>query len=318
MIYPPVSDRLLSKQATISMLDIAQLAAFVAVVRAKSFTCAAEALSTDKAHVSRLVSRLEATLGAQLLTRSTRALAVTEIGREMFERAVGILAAIEEAEGAVAHAQSAPSGVLKLTCGEEFGYFVVSQWMIAFQNTYTATRIEATFTNRVVDLIHEGFDLSIRVGALSDSGLSARKLGEISYALYASPGYLRKRGTPKRIEDLNAKHDFLAFTGGGGVAPLVNGDESFAPTQTPRLAADNSAFLRKAAADGLGITLAPRFQAAPLVTAGRLREVLPGWTRPPVPVHAVFPSSRFLTPKVRAFVDLAKARFESALANISL
>lgn len=300
-----------------TMLDVNQLNAFVAVVRAKSFTGAADALGTDKAQVSRLIGRLETALGAQLLTRSTRALAVTEIGREIFERAVGILGAVEETEAVAAKAQSAPSGVLKLTCGEEFGLLVVSQWIISYQKRFSAVRVEANLTNRVIDLVHEGIDIAIRVGSLPDSGLSARKLGEISYALYASPAYLKRRGNPKSTRDL-VKHDYLLFTGGAGLARLSNGVETFEPTWAPRLAADNNALLRKAAVEGLGITLAPRFQAAPLVAAGRLTEVLPGWTRPNVPVHAVFPSSRFLTPKVRAFVDLARADFEASLDRVAL
>lgn len=300
-----------------AMLDFNQLNAFVAVVRAKSFTSAADALGTDKAQVSRLVGRLETVLGAQLLTRSTRALAVTEIGREIFERAVGILGALEETEAVAAKAQSAPRGVLKITCGEEFGLFVVSQWIIAYQKKFTSVRVEANLTNRVVDLVHEGIDVAIRVGSLPDSELSARKLGEISYALYASPAYLKRRGTPKSTADLK-KHDYLLFTGGAGLAQLSKGAETLKPDWAPRLAADNNALLRKAAVQGLGITLVPRFQAAPLVTEGRLVEVLPGWTRPNVPVHAVFPSSRFLTPKVRAFVDLARTNFDSALHSIGI
>lgn len=298
-------------------MDFNQLNAFVAVVRAKSFTGAADALGTDKAQISRLVGRLETTLGAQLLTRSTRALAVTEIGREIFERAVGILGALEETEAIAARAQSAPSGVLKLTCGEEFGLFVVSQWIIAYQKKFSSVQVQANLTNRVIDLVHEGFDIAVRVGSLADSGLSARKLGDISYALYASPAYLKRRGAPKGVSDL-AKHDYLLFTGGAGLGLLSNGADTFKPDWPPRLAADNNAFLRKAAVAGLGITLVPRFQAAALVADGRLVEVLPGWTRPNVPVHAVFPSSRFLTPKVRAFVDLAKSSFDQALSNIGL
>ena len=298
------------------MLDVAHLNAFVAVVRAKSFTGAAAVLGIDKAQVSRLVARLETALGAQLLIRTTRALAVTEIGREIYERAIGIIGALEETEAIAAKAQSAPSGVLKVTCGEEFGLFVVSQWIIAYQQQFPGVRVEAVLTNRIIDLVHEGVDVAIRVGSLPDSGLSARKLGEITYALFASPAYLERRGAPQSGRDL-AQHDYLLFTGGAGPAPLSNGVDVVKPDWTPRLSADNNALLRKAAVAGLGIALVPRFQAAPLAAQGRLVEVLPGWTRPNVPVHAVFPSSRFLTPKVRAFVDVAKADFERSLAKAS-
>lgn len=298
-------------------LDTAQLTAFVTVVRAGSFTAAAEILETDKAHVSRLVRRLEAALGAQLLTRSTRALALTEIGRDMYERSVGMLAAMEDAIAVAANAQGAPSGVLRLTCGEEFGALVVSQWIVAFQNAYPDVRVEAALTNRVVDLIHEGFDLAIRVGALPNSSLSARKLGEITYGVYASPAYLKRRGVPTQVEDL-AAHDVLAFTGGSAAPTLVKGEETFALSAPPRLAADNNALLRTAAVGGLGIAVLPSFQGDALTAAGLLRLILPGWGRRPAPVHAIFPSSRYLAPKVRAFVDMARTRFAKSLDNVRL
>lgn len=296
-------------------LDTAQLTAFVTVVRAGSFTAAADVLETDKAHLSRLVSRLEEYLGAQLLTRSTRALTLTEIGRDVYERSTGILAAMEDVVAVTAHAQSAPSGVLRLTCGEEFGALVVSQWIVAFQKTYPDVRVEVTMTNRVVDLFHEGFDLAIRVGALPDSALSARKLGEISYGVYASPAYLKRRRKPERIADL-AGHDYLSFSGGAATPTLHNGEEKFTPTWPPRLIADNNALLRTAAAGGLGVAVLPSFQGDALVRRGMLATILLGWGRPAAPVHAVFASSRFLAPKVRAFVDLAKEEFAASLAAV--
>lgn len=299
------------------LLNTAQLNAFVTVVRAGSFTAAADILETDKAHVSRLVGRLEAALGAQLLTRSTRALALTEIGRDVFERSQGLLAAMDDTIAAAANSQGAPSGILRLTCGEEFGALVVSQWIVAFQTAYPDVRVEAVLTNRVVDLIHEGFDLAVRVGLLPDSSLSARKLGDIAYGIYASPVYLKRRGAPKRIEDLPT-HDVLAFTGGSAAPTLVKGEESFVLSATPRLAADNNALLRTAAIGGLGIAVLPSFQGDALTAAGLLCSILPGWGRKPAPVHAIFPSSRYLTPKVRAFVDMARTSFVKSLGNVRL
>jgi LysR family transcriptional regulator for bpeEF and oprC len=289
-------------------IDVDQLAAFVAVVRAGTFTSAAKAGGTQKAHLSRMVSRLEHRLGARLLQRSTRSLAMTEVGRDLFERATGILAALEETEAAIQGTQGEPQGVLKLTCGTEFGILVVRQWVVDFLNRYPRVRVDAEFSNRLVELIHEGFDVAIRVGPLPDSGLSARKLGEVNFALYASPRYLRARSTPKHPSDLSA-HDLVVFRESMRTGwRLHRGEERFDVTKAPRMILDNHIIAGDVVAGGVGIAMLPRFQAAPYVRARRLVEVLKGWARTPVPVHAVFASSRYLAPKVRAFIDHALAQ----------
>jgi DNA-binding transcriptional LysR family regulator len=290
-------------------MDVDQLAVFVAVVRAGSFTAAAKALGTHKAHASRVISRLERELGVRLLQRSTRSLAVTEVGRELYERATGILTALEDTHAVIQQTQREPQGVLRLSCGVEFGLLVVNHWIEEFLRCYPKARVDADFSNRIADLIHEGFDLAIRVGELPDfSDLSARRLGEVRYALYASPGYLDRRPAPTDPGDLT-EHDLIMFA----TAPppawrLVNDQKHAAIAGPARLQVNNNIAARDVAAEGLGIALLPRFQADPLVRDGGLIEVLPGWSRPPVPIHAVFPSSRYLSPKVRAFVDLARGR----------
>jgi DNA-binding transcriptional LysR family regulator len=291
-----------------STMNIDELATFVAVVRAESFTGAARALGLQKAHVSRVVSRLERKLGARLLQRSTRSLAVTEVGRELYERATTILSAIDETQAIIQRSQGEPRGVLRLTCGVEFGQLIVSGWIRDFLKRYPSVRVDAYLTERVVDFIHEGFDLAIRVGELADSGLSARSLGKIRYALYASPEYFREHPVPKRPQDL-ISHDLIMFVMSGEISTpawRLENDSDQADIATPaRLVVNNHASARDAAVDGLGVALLPRFQAAPFAELGRLIEILPGWTRAPVPVHAIFGSSSYLTPKVRAFIDLA-------------
>jgi LysR family transcriptional regulator, regulator for bpeEF and oprC len=289
-------------------MSIDDLTVFAAVVRAGSFTGAARALGTQKAHASRVVSRLEKKLGARLLQRSTRSLAVTEVGRELYERAVGILSALDETQAIIQRTQAEPQGVLRLTCGVEFGLLVVNRWIRAYLKRYPRIRVDADFSDRLVDLIHEGFDLAVRVGELADSSLSVRSLGAINYALFASPEYMRGHSAPKHPKDL-ASHDLIVFVATSPPAwHLANGSEQFDVEMRARLVVNNHGGARDAAVDGLGIALLPRFQAAPFVNDGRLVEVLPGWTRTPAPVHAVFASSRYLTPKVRAFIDLAVAQ----------
>jgi DNA-binding transcriptional LysR family regulator len=250
---------------------------------------------------------LERRLGVQLLHRSTRSLTTTEIGRELYERARGILSALEDTHIAIQQSQVEPQGLLRLTCGVEFGLLVVNHWIADYLKKYPRVRVEVDFSNRTSDLIHEGFDVGIRIGNLPDVfELSARKLGALRYALYASPAYLAANPKLKDVDDLK-KHELIMFTPGPPPAwRLVKGRDKVEISNPPRLQINNSIAARDAAVNGFGITLLPRFHADPLVTEGRLIEVLTGWTRAPVPVHAVFPSSRYLSPKVRAFVDIAR------------
>jgi DNA-binding transcriptional LysR family regulator len=296
-------------------MELASLRALVKVVQTGSFTRAAEALNTQKAYLSRVVTQLERELGSRLLERTTRSLSLTEIGREFFERAVGILAAVEEAERAVQKAQGEPRGVLKLTCGVEFGMLAVSGWIRAYLERHPQVRVDADFTGRLVDIVHEGFDLAIRVGPLADSTLTARKLGELRYGLYAAPGYLARRTEPGQPADLT-DHETLAFSGGSHQTTwaLSRGQQLERVTLQPRLRANNVFAVRDAAATGLGIAQLPVLVAESAVQTDRLRRVLTAWSPPTVPVHAVFASARYLTPKVRAFIDLANEEMRTSRA----
>jgi LysR family transcriptional regulator for bpeEF and oprC len=291
-----------------STLNLEQLAAFVAVVRARSFTVAANALGMDKAQLSRVVSRLESRLGVRLLQRSTRSLSLTEVGREFYERAVAILAAVDDTEAAVQGTLGEPKGILRLTCSVEVGILLVNGWIGSYLERYPQVRVDAEFNNRVADLIYEGFDLAIRVGHLPDSSLSARLLGEFQFALFASPRYVQRHPKPVHPRDL-ASHDIILFSlTRPALWRLSNGEERFDVNVPPRLVLDNNIVARDATVAGFGVALLPRFLAAPFVREGQLVEILRGWSGPPLPLHAVFPSSRYLAPKVRSFIDLAKGQ----------
>jgi len=287
-------------------MDLPAIQCFVKVVQTGSFTRAADALGSQKAHMSRVVSQLEAELGVRLLERSTRALSLTEVGREFFERAVGILASVDDAHRAVQKSQGDPRGTLKLTCGAEFGMIAVSGWVNRYLREHPLVRVDADFTSRVVDIVHEGFDLAIRVGPLADSTLAARKLGELSYGLFASAEYLARRGGVLQPEELST-HDVLLFAGGSHSATLTlrRGSETKQVLLQPRLKANNVFAVRDAALAGLGVAQLPLIVTEDAVAQGTLRPLLAQWTLPTVPVHAVFASARYLTPKVRSFIDLA-------------
>ena len=136
----------------------------------------------------------ERKLNARLLERTTRSLSMTEVGREIFERAVGILGAVEDAERIAQRLVADPRGTLRLTCGVEFGMIAVGGWISDYLRRYPQVSVESDFTGRLVDIVHEGFDIAIRISDLSDSSLAARKLGDLRYGLFAAPGYIRRRG----------------------------------------------------------------------------------------------------------------------------
>ncbi|MDE2417683.1 MAG: LysR family transcriptional regulator [Burkholderiales bacterium] len=291
-------------------MELQELSAFVKVVQTGSFTRAAESLGTQKAHLSRVITQLEKKLGVRLLERTTRSLSLTEVGREMFERAVGIIGAVEDAERTAHKTQAEPRGVLKLTCGVEFGMVAVSRWIACYLQRYPLVQVQAEFTGRLVDLVHEGFDLAIRVGNLPDSSLAARKLDSLEYGLFASPDYLSRRGLPASPDEL-ATHDRLAFSGGAQSQTwrLHKGSHEARVETAPRLVVNNSFAVRDAVIAGLGVAQLPLVVIQPQLSQGLLVRVLPDWKPPDVPVHAVFPSARYLTPKVRAFIDLSVEGF---------
>jgi LysR family transcriptional regulator, regulator for bpeEF and oprC len=290
-------------------VGFSEMQVFVAVVREESFTAAAERLETDKARVSRIVQRIEEKLGAQLLNRSTRRLSVTEVGRDYFERASSILAAAEAAEAAVAQQNREPRGRLKIAATPEFGTTRVDTWIAAYLSRWPKVSVDTVYSVRLVDIIHEGIDVAIRLGTLTDSDLSARKLGEVTYGLYASPDYLDRIEMPRTIDDLN-RHDLIMKSVGSRFNwTLVDGAVTEKVSKVPRCAVDNMIAAKNLTVSGLGIAQLPRYMAEPHVADGTLTRVLPGWTSAPMPVHAVFASTRYMDPKVRGFVDLCREAF---------
>lgn len=291
-------------------MELNELAILVKVVQLGSFTKAAEVLNVQKGYVSRVITQLEQKLGVRLLERTTRSLSLTEIGREVYERAVGILGAVEDTKRITQQLASEPRGILRLTCGVEFGLLAVGEWMQGFLKRYPEVNIEADWTGRVVDLVHEGFDIAIRIGELPNSSLVARYLGAIHYGLFASKHYVEQLPTPITIDSLS-QYPRLAFSGGHtqGTWELYQDTQQITITSPARLIVNNHLALRDAAANGLGIALMPVLLAKPFVAQGTLVPVLPTWSTKPMPVHALYASNRYLTPKVRAFLDYAVEHF---------
>jgi LysR family transcriptional regulator, regulator for bpeEF and oprC len=293
-------------------MTLEQLRVLVKVVEAGSFTRAAEVLGSPRSQVSRVIAQLERDLGVTLLERTTRTMSVSEAGRAVHERALSVLATLDDTRRVLAQAQAEPRGLLRVTCSVEFGIAVVGAWLEEFLERHPQVTAEVEYASREIDLVHEGFDLAIRSGPLPDSSLVARPLGELTHGLYASPAYLRARGRPRRPADL-AGHQLVLFSGAGPRASwtLQHGSERETLKVAPlaRLRVNTGASVRSALLRGLGIGQLPNVVAAEWVRSGALAPVLMPWRPAPVPVLAVYPSHRYLTPKVKAFVELAMARF---------
>jgi DNA-binding transcriptional LysR family regulator len=289
--------------------DLANLRAFLRVAQDGSFSRAAQALDVPKATLSRRIAQLERNLGVQLLVRTTRSVQATEAGRAFMPEAAAVLTALEDATAKVREAGGMPRGRLRITAGVEYGTSVLSPLLAEFAAAQREVELEVELTGRRVDLVYEGFDLAVRIGPLPDSSLAARRLGALRYGLYASPDYLAGRAAPRYAHEL-ADHPALQFIG-ADPAPrwrLWDGARTLEVAVRPRVRANNHWVLRDAALAGLGVAFCATLAADPEVRTGRLVRLLPEWGAAEIPVNAVFPSQRFLAPKVRACVEFLAAR----------
>jgi DNA-binding transcriptional LysR family regulator len=232
-------------------MTLEQLRVLVKVVQAGSFTKAAENLGTQKSYVSRVISQLESELGVKLLMRNTRNLSVTEVGREVLARAISVVDTVEDTERLAQDSQGEPRGVLKLSCGVEFGMLMVGRWIEDYLATYPEVSAEVEYSGRVVDLVYEGFDLAIRLGPLNESRLVARELGQLEYGLFACTRYLQASGAPQTPEELR-RHPLVMFSGGSHRRgwQLIHADGMQVPPEhiegPARLLANNSFAVRGA------------------------------------------------------------------------
>lgn len=290
--------------------DLNDTLVFVRVVQEGSFTGAARALQLPKTTVSRRVRALESRLGAQLLHRTTRRLGLTEAGALYFDNCRDLAQRLEDARNAVGQLHSGPRGWLRLTLPYSFGITWISPALAGFRARYPEVRVEIVASHAPLDLVKEELDLALRLGALPDSSLVARRLGAFPTGLYASPAYLRRHGSPRRPDDLR-KHRIVtlhqARVARGYAWPLQRaGEEPRAFAVDPVLVASDPELLRDALRAGAGVSLAMHASMQADLDAGLLRRVLPEWTGPEQTLHAVFPPGRIVPPKVRAFVDYLK------------
>ncbi|MGC1561141.1 MAG: LysR family transcriptional regulator [Bradyrhizobium sp.] len=278
--------------------------AFVAVADLEGFAPAARKLGLSPSGVTRLVSALEERLGARLLQRTTRSVALTDAGSRYLERARRILADVEEAEGAAEGERQSPRGRLVVSAPVGFGRLHVSPVMSEYLKRYPEVSAELRLSDLTVNLVDEGVDVAVRIGHLPDSSLVARHVGQVRRIVVASPGYLDKHGEPESPEAV-MYHQTIQFSAlsASGWRFLKDGHElRIAPT--PRLITNSSDAATQYAVQDGGLTRVLAYQAADEIKDGRLKVVLKKFEERPLPIHVVYPTSRLLSAKVRTFIDL--------------
>jgi len=284
-----------------------EMQAFAAVVDAGSFVRAAAALQVSKTAVSRLVSELEARLGVRLLHRTTRRLSLTAEGEIFHARCKELLVGVDEAEAEVTAGAKAVVGLLRLNVPVSFGLLHLASLWPVFMQQHPKVALEVTLTDRLVDLVDEGYDLAVRIARLPASTLVSRRIGTTRLVLCASPEYLRRHGAPAHPDEiarytvfsytLLASGDTWHFDGPSGNAGPVS------VKVVPTMRSNSGDTCVAAALAHQGIVLQPSFMIGQHLQSGALVEILPAYRAVELGIHAVYPSRRHLLPKVRAMLD---------------
>jgi DNA-binding transcriptional LysR family regulator len=283
---------------------------FIAVVDAGSFTAAAERFDISPVMVGKHIRELEERLGARLLTRTTRRQSLTEIGLQYAERCRAILADIDDAESGAEAMRATPRGTLKLTSATSFGTQCLAPALADYLALYPEVSADLQLNDRFVDIVEEGFDVAVRIGALDDSTLVARPLMPYTMTLCASPAYLKRAGVPRTPEDLH-QHECIDYAHWNRRVSwklkTKDGGEMALPAS--RFRSNNGQALRMAALRGYGIIMQAELLLGEDIAAGRLVPILQKYLPPPRPIHLVYPRDRTPTPKLTTFVDFMLERF---------
>lgn len=287
-----------------------EMETFVRVVEAGTITLAAERLGIAKSAVSRRLSDLEERLQAQLFIRTTRKLTLTDTGRGFYERCLGILADLEETEARVSQIHGELRGSLRLALPRAFGQLQMNDLLTDFLRLHPGLNLDLDFNDRRVDIVQEGFDIAIRIGRLDDSSLIARRFAPIRMLLCASPDYLQAHGTPTSAAEL-AQHRILGYSLSIDPAIRYRGPdgESRSLVLESSLLANSGEFLLEAGIRGLGLVWEPTFIAHKAVETGQLVPLLCDHQWASSSAHILYPRTRQLSARVRAFVDFVVARF---------
>jgi DNA-binding transcriptional LysR family regulator len=286
-----------------------EINAFVGVADARSFTQAARRLGVSSAQVSKLVARLENRLQARLLNRTTRDVSLTDTGRAYLERARQLLEDFESLEGQVRD-ENGPRGTLRISAPVSFGAAELTPALLDFAQAYPEVSLDVSASDRMVNLVEEGFDVAVRIGLLADSSLVARKLAAVRLVTCASPAYLARAGRPETPEALTGHAAILDHNlPDPGVWRFGAGVDRRDVRVSGRLRFSGAQACVEAALAGFGVAYGPAFAAAEFLREGRLVALLCDFEPEPIHVHAVYPHARHLSAKVRAFVDFLARRY---------
>lgn len=282
---------------------IRSLEVFIAVGESGSFSAAARALSFSAPSVTRIVNELENALGVVLLNRTTRLVSLTDVGRAYLEDAKRIVHDLEVANDTASGAYRTPKGHLKVTAPVLFGQIYISPIITQYLDLYQDVTVEALLLDRVVNMMEEDIDVSVRIGELKDSNLFARKVGSVHYTVSGSPTYFQKHGVPQTPEELS-EHN-LIDTAVTHARPQWLFSNGLSLGIKPRLTYNSIPAAIAAAKSGWGLTRTLSYQIGPDLEAGNLQTVLSEFTPKPLPIHLVYREGRRASGKVRAFIDLA-------------
>jgi DNA-binding transcriptional LysR family regulator len=285
---------------------------FVRIMERRSFTQAAEDLQIPRATVTNILKRLEERLGTRLLERTTRLVNPTLDGEAYYQRCVRLLTDVEEAESVFKNA--APKGLLRVNLQATLARHFVVPALPQFLRRYPGIELHVGEGDRLVDLVREGIDCVLRAGNPQDSSMVGRRVAELEQVTCASPGYLKRHGTPKKLDDLSA-HRVVNYVSSATGKPypleFITGDEMKLVTLPSQISVSGAEVYTGAAIAGLGLVQVPRYRIAGQLADGTLRVVLPSYPPPRLPVSVLYPQNRQLSSRVRVFADWLKDQFAS-------
>lgn len=296
---------------------LTEISAFARVVQTGSFAEAARQMHVSPTIISRHVRELEEWLGVRLLNRTTRHVALTEIGHVVYERCLEVLAQFEILEETASDWRGSPRGTLRVSAPLVFGGTVLAEKLPEFLLRYPHIHVDLTLTDRFVDLVEDGQDIALILGDLPDSSAITRMLGHLSGGLYASPNYLKKNGRPEKIEDL-LDHECITYTSlGEGWTIIDEAKKTHSLKVTGQLKTNSATVVVAGLIQGQGIGLVPNYMASAAVAAGTLERLLPACEPPAIAVRAIYHPGRYQAAKLPVFIDFLVAAFASLFNNNS-
>jgi DNA-binding transcriptional LysR family regulator len=291
---------------------LAAMEIFVSVAEAGSFSAAAKRMNVGQPAISKSVAQLEERLGVRLILRSTRGLTMTDAGQRFYEHAKRVIQEADDAEQVVRHASDSLSGNLRVSAAVTFACLHVLPSLDAFLSRHPKLEIDLKLDDRIIDLLEEGMDVALRMGALTDSSMTARRIGRSPRLVVGTPDYFSRAGVPTTPAELD-RHQAIVYSQGGGGETWTfrQNDSDVDVTVSGRVRVSAAEGMRTAVLNGMGLAIASRWMFSPELASGEVEAVLTDWTLPAVDLWAVFPSGRLVTAKARAFVEFV----EDALAR---